>query len=154
MISNNIKIMRCLKQTFNNLQNKNIDTLYFVYDNENHINELYLGTELIFNQNLNMINTVINNIKNNDVLFYDDKTNKWINKNIKDVLEVFIAPTNQSNGMVGLVPAPQAGDCVSFLRSDGKWVNIPTFENDYITKNEAKELISSSIEEMFLEASW
>ena len=111
------------------------NVLYFVVDGpEDSIGKLYLGNTLIADGNgvtdvkvENLLDVDINAINGGDVLMYDMSTNKWKNVNlasqIGNFVKVFSPASAESNGTVGLVPAPQAGQQDLYLKGDGSWAN-------------------------------
>ena len=66
-------------------------------------------------------------------------SSKWINKPVKDILEDFVGANASANGISGLVPAPEAGKTGLFLRSDGRWAKVISFDID-----DVRELINTS----------
>ena len=58
---------------------------------------------------------------------YNMSSGKWENVNlaseIGDLITVFSPASAESNGTVGLVPAPQAGQQDLYLKGDGSWAN-------------------------------
>jgi hypothetical protein len=112
------------------------DTLYFIYDEDKLTGELYLGTRLISSGNTQINGaTTLSNLQDillseelnaNDCLIYDITKQKWVNKPIMSVIDIFGA-NSTSIGLPGLVPAaPAAGETGLFLRSDGNWAEIVT----------------------------
>lgn len=111
------------------------NVLYFVVDGpDDSIGKLYLGNTLIADGNgvtdvsmENLLDVNISGINSGDVLMYNMTTGKWENVNlaseIGDLITVFSPASADSNGTVGLVPAPKAGEQDLYLRGDGSWAN-------------------------------
>lgn len=134
-MANYVKFMRGTPTAYENLQLKEEDTLYFISESDAITGKLYIGNKLVnaemsqsdFKVYLNKLEDVdISGAKQNDLLGYDEVSQKWIPVSIDSVMEIPImtgAAANQ-NGKKGLVPAPIAGDENKFLRGDGSWVTI------------------------------
>lgn len=111
------------------------NVLYFVVDGpDDSIGKLYLGNTLIADGNSitdvrvdNLLDVDIDAINGGDVLMYNMSTSKWENvslaSQIGNLIKVFTPASEEKNGTVGLVPAPQAGDQDLYLRGDGSWAN-------------------------------
>ena len=111
------------------------NVLYFVVDGpDDSIGKLYLGNTLIADGNGitdvsidNLLDVNIDAINGGDVLMYNMSTSKWENVNlasqIGNLIKVFSPASAESNGTVGLVPAPQAGQQHLYLRGDRSWAN-------------------------------
>lgn len=111
------------------------NVLYFVVDGpDDSIGKLYLGNTLIADGNgvtdvsvENLLDVNISKINGGDVLMYNMSSGKWENVNlaseIGDLITVFSPASAESNGTVGLVPAPQAGQQDLYLKGDGSWAN-------------------------------
>lgn len=111
------------------------NVLYFVVDGpDDSIGKLYLGNTLIADGNGvtdvrvdNLLDVDINAINGGDVLMYNMSTSKWENvslaSQIGNLIKVFTPASAESNGTVGLVPAPQAGQQDLYLKGDGSWAN-------------------------------
>ena len=111
------------------------NVLYFVVDGpDDSIGKLYLGNTLIADGNGitdvrvdNLLDVDIDSINGGDVLMYNMSTSKWENVNlasqIGNLIKVFSPASAESNGTVGLVPAPKVGDQDLYLRGDGSWAN-------------------------------
>ena len=111
------------------------NVLYFVVDGpDDSIGKLYLGNTLIADGNGitgvrvdNLLDVDIDAINGGDVLMYNMSTSKWENvslaSQIGDLITVFSPASESSNGTVGLVPAPKAGQQDLYLRGDGSWAN-------------------------------
>lgn len=111
------------------------NVLYFVVDGpDDSIGKLYLGNTLIADGNGitdvrvdNLLDVNIDAINGGDVLMYNMSTSKWENvslaSQIGNLIKVFTPASESSNGTVGLVPAPQAGQQDLYLKGDGSWAN-------------------------------
>lgn len=111
------------------------NVLYFVVDGpDDSIGKLYLGNTLIADGNGitdvrvdNLLDVDIDAINGGDVLMYNMSTSKWENvslaSQIGNLIKVFTPASESSNGTVGLVPAPQAGQQDLYLKGDGSWAN-------------------------------
>ena len=111
------------------------NVLYFVVDGpDDSIGKLYLGNTLIADGNGitdvrvdNLLDVDIDAINGGDVLMYNMSTGKWENvslaSQIGNLIKVFTPASAESNGTVGLVPAPKAGHQDLYLKGDGSWAN-------------------------------
>lgn len=134
-MANYVKFMRGTPTAYKNLRLKEKDTLYFISESDAVTGKLYIGDKLInaemsqtdFKVYLNKLEDVdISGAKQNDLLGYDEVSQKWIPVSIDSAMEIPImtgAAANQ-NGKKGLVPAPIVGDENKFLRGDGSWETI------------------------------
>lgn len=134
IISNYVKFRRGTPEAFANLANKDSDTLYFIYEEDELTGELYLGQKLIAGAGeisgattlAGLTDVLLNaDLDTNDCLVYDINQKKWINKPIMSVIDNFVGANSTSVGIPGLVPAaPAAGETGLFLRSDGQWAEV------------------------------
>lgn len=129
MNSKYVKFSRGTPEAYKNLGTKNPDTLYFIYEEDDAIGNLYLGDKLIANAgeegatNLqDLLDVDIADLKESDVLTYDSGSGKWKNVQVTDIIPEFVGTNGVSEGIAGLVPAPGAGTSTRVLRSDGTWV--------------------------------
>lgn len=127
---NYVKFVRGLESSYNNLEVKQPDTLYFVYENADSVTgSLYLGSRLISSSigSLSQLQDIVTtNVTDGDVLVYNQEQNKWIATSIANAFQIPVmegADQNQ-DGRAGLVPAPVAGEENYFLRGDGTWAPI------------------------------
>lgn len=129
-MANYVKFYRGSSVAFENLLNKNSDTLYFITDSDSNISSLYLGDKLIAEgiTQLNQLKDIIisDSIDDNQVLVFDKNQNKWINKSLIEAIGVMIGASATKQGGAGLVPAPGINQHNRFLRGDGSWVDIET----------------------------
>ena len=136
-MANYVKFRKGSPQAYANLDpNYDNDTLYFIYDEDEDDAKLYLGNKLIAGGSTDtedsslelylndLLDVEINNIKDKNILVYDAVKGYWVNLDYRDVVEEFVGATESSNGVSGLVPAPEENNPNLFLRSDGKWVSI------------------------------
>ena len=126
-----VKFMRGSTAAFASLATKDRDTLYFIYDDEVSGGRLYLGERLIagddiYSTSIDALKDVLisENLVDNSVIVYNQEEKQWMDKPLSEILTVFLAPTDESTGVAGLVPAPAQGQYDAFLRSDGQWVTI------------------------------
>lgn len=134
-MANYVKFMRGTPTAYENLRLKEEDTLYFISESDAATGKLYIGDKLVnaemsqtdFKIYLNKLEDVdISGAKQNDLLGYDEVSQKWIPVNIDSVMSIPImtGATLNQDGKKGLVPAPVAGDENKFLRGDGSWITI------------------------------
>lgn len=128
MADNYVKFMRGTTSAYNNLQEKDVNTLYFLSDSDDKEGALYLGTKLIAGpddcsgiHSLKDLSDVLisQDINYDAILMYDHAAQKWQDYSI-DAL-IFSAGTENADGTAGFVPAPKATDTNKFLRGDGTW---------------------------------
>ena len=151
-----VKFVRGTPTAYNNLQQKNPDTLYFIAENGAPSGKLYLGNKLIGGSvtgatSLSELVDIFldNNLSVNNILVYEG--NRWTNKDIRDIFEMsigtMVGATDETNGVTGLVPAPQAGQQDGYLRGNGEWDNpISTYSEQIHTMIDEK-LQWSTLEE-------
>jgi hypothetical protein len=117
------------------------DTLYFIYEEDESIGELYLGSKLIAGGGeiigattlAALQDTLLNsNLSDNDCLVYDINKKKWVNKPIADILPIFVGTNGDSSAVAGLVPAPKENNPNLFLRSDGEWTEVITTSDSLV----------------------
>ena len=144
---NYVKFIRCTQTYFNNFSTKDKDTLYFVYKKDAaDIGLLYLGNVLISGNleteqpevegyiSINEVKEIIidQHLTDGDILLYNEVTKKWENHTLRDLLEyaAFKGATETEDGLIGLVPVPQAGDQLKFLSGSGTWEEIDTYDDE------------------------
>ena len=137
-----VKFLRGSPEAFAKLKHKDSDTLYFIYEEDEATGELYLGSKLIAGTDCEGDHSGINtlsdlkdvllsqNLNHNSVLVYDTNAVAWVNKPLEDL--IFVGATQQSAGVVGLVPAPDRGQTELFLRSDGTWALPNVAKNNHL----------------------
>ena len=139
-MANYVKFRRGTVEAFKAIpvEKLEMDTLYFIYDEDANTADLYLGSKLISSgandgsigaTALAKLSDVIINagLANKDLLVYDAKagtSGAWVNKPLDEAISVMIGASSTSDGQAGLVPAPEAGAANRYLRSDGQWVAI------------------------------
>lgn len=124
--ANYVKFIRGTPTAYNNLLNKDADTLYFITAAGANSGTLYLGDKIIGGASslTQLGDLLLNSVQNKQILSYDAGTNKWINTNIETLIGQMGGATATTNGTAGLVPQPVAGDQKKFLRGDGTWAAI------------------------------
>ena len=140
-MANYIKFVRGTVAAFNKLTKKDDDTLYFITNTKNNIGKIYLGSQqLLGNEIFETISLTdlkdvdIKELQGASFLVYDANSSTWINKT-KDEL-VFTGATTESNGVSGFVPAPTKNNTLSFLRSDGQWIEESEIKSSTTVFNE------------------
>lgn len=122
---------------YNSLTTKNKDTLYFVTDETTSKSKLYLGDELISSEVAKLSDLedlVISSVGSNQVLVYNETTEKWENKSLAEAIGVYQGATVSTPGKAGLVPAAAASEKDYFLRGDGTWAEITISEQTASTQ--------------------
>ena len=121
---NYVKFVRGTVNAFNNLTEKNSDTLYFISNADDARGALYLGEKLISKDisNISELRDInLENLLDGQMLVYDGEKSQWINKAIIDAIGLMVGASSNSQGKNGLVPAPGIGQQDMFLRGDGTW---------------------------------
>ena len=136
-INKYVKFVRGSSLAFNNLVEKDIDTLYFITDTDSGKGSLFLGDKLISGiADLNDLESVlIKNVSNNQILVYDETEEKWINKTINAAIGLMTGASATEQGGAGLVPAPGIGQQDYFLRGDGTWAPITVSDNTHVASS-------------------
>ena len=138
MAVNYVKFFRGTPNAFEKLAVKNSDTLYFISETDEATGSLYLGSTLISGNisSLKDLDDIAFNeiIEKNQILAYDDVSQKWVNKSVLDVVGLMIGATETAQGGNGLVPAPGMGQQGMFLRGDGVWA-VPEGSSQVKTDN-------------------
>lgn len=119
---------------------KDLDTLYFIFEPEGEEGKLYLGPKLIAGGgsgtsvgSLKDLQDILlsESIEANSFLVYDSESKKWVNKAASQVLAsiatLMKGATADKDGEAGLVPVPAQGQQNLFLRGDATWAD-PTTE--------------------------
>ena len=151
-----VKFVRGTPTAYNNLKQKNPDTLYFIAENGAQSGKLYLGNKLIGGSvtgatSLSELVDIFldNNLSVNNILVYEG--NRWTNKDIRDVFEIsigtMVGATDKTNGVTGLVPAPQVGQQDAYLRGNGEWDNPISTYSEQINTMINEKLQWSTLEE-------
>ena len=136
-MANYVKFRRGSKEAFKLMpvDQLELDTLYFIYSEDEATADLYLGSRLISSGAADLssdasalaalTDVVINeNLASKDFLVYDANLKAWVNKNLEEAVSIMVGANSTSSGKAGLVPAPSAGPVERYLRSDGTWVTI------------------------------
>lgn len=152
-MANYVKFLRGTVTAYNNLANKDKDTLYFVTENKDSTTgKLYLGSvELSGSINESGIVDYLSELKDvdtagavqNNILGFNGT--KWVPMDVNALVQVSVMGGANTNvaGTAGLVPAPAAGEENYFLRGDGSWApitkhSVQIFEIE-LNENEAHE---------------
>lgn len=148
-LENYVKFLRGTPQAYANLTQKDKDTLYFISEKDSNYGVLYLGSKLIAGGAGqpdtvtldNLKDVVISEIglKTNSLLAYDAEQDKWINKNLDEIIGSMVGASEAQDGEKGLVPAPLAGQQNHFLRGDGSWAKVATESNVFEVSPEGEE---------------
>lgn len=135
ILANYVKFLRGTPTAYNNLAQKDSDTLYFVSEKDAITGKLYLG-EVLISGSLNEEGVVdyLSELKDvdtagatqNSVLGFDETSQKWKVMDISSALTISVmgGASAETAGTQGLVPAPAAGEQKYFLRGDGTWAPI------------------------------
>jgi hypothetical protein len=101
-LANYVKFRRGLIDDFEKLpiENREPDTLYFIYDENGESAELYLGARKISGEGSistesisELKDIVITKVQNNDLLVYDDISQTWINQSLDEIFADFMVTT-------------------------------------------------------------
>lgn len=139
MAINFVKFLRGTHTAYNNLAEKDINTLYFISEPGATVGDLYLGNQLISGGSgstgpvsLNQLTDIaFTTCKDKQVLLYNATTGKWENGFVSDIVDIMVGATATQAGAKGLVPAPAAGQQRRFLRGDGTWAD-PVQKDDNV----------------------
>lgn len=133
-MANELHYVKFVRGTYNswaNLNQKDNDTLYFIYDgNDSSKGLLYLGNKLISgsdNQAIDiadLANVSIDALANKQLLAYNGNTGEWENTSLADIISVsdLSVATSTSAGLMPALPAENGAN--KFLRGDGTWAEI------------------------------
>lgn len=152
-MANYVKFLRGTVTAYNNLANKDKDTLYFITENKDSTTgKLYLGSvELSGSINESGIADYLSELKDvdtagavqNNILGFNGT--KWVPMDVNALVQVSVMGGANADvaGTAGLVPAPAAGEENYFLRGDGLWApitkhSVQIFEIE-LNENEAHE---------------
>lgn len=152
-MANYVKFLRGTVTAYNNLANKDKDTLYFVTeDKDSTTGKLYLGSvELSGSINESGIVGYLSELKDvdtsgavrNNILGFNGT--EWVPMDVNALVQVSVMGGANADvaGTAGLVPAPAAGEENYFLRGDGSWApitkhSVQIFEIE-LNENEAHE---------------
>lgn len=119
-----VKFVRGSSLAFENVINKDSDTLYFITDSDSGKGSLYLGDKLISGNISDLVDLqdiLIDELSDGQLLIYNELEGKWINKSVSEAIGLMVGATSTSQGGSGLVPAPGIGQQNLFLRGDGTW---------------------------------
>ena len=135
MAANYVRFYRGSPEAYANVI-KNNDTLYFVYSSDSDKGSLYLGDRLISGNVSNITDLedlIITELQDKQILQYDIAQSAWVNKSIRDAIGIMVGASEDSQGSIGLVPAPGIGEQNLFLRGDGNWASIATDDKTITT---------------------
>lgn len=142
-----VKFFRGSSEMFKTIA-KNSDTLYFITDSDTNKLSLYLGDKAIVSgaasfKDLEDLTLV--ELKNKDILVYDEAEQKWINQSIIQAIGLMTGADANNDGGIGLVPAPGAGEQDYFLRGDGIWAPVAAAEAEINGDNKSIEFVDNVI---------
>lgn len=144
---NYVKFVRGTPNAFNNLAEKNSDTLYFISNSDEDKGSLYLGSKLISKDVSSVTDLddilISETLADKHILSYDEQSSKWVNKAIVDAIGLMIGATATTQGANGLVPAPGIGQQDMFLRGDGTW-GKPQEVVDFDADNKTLDILENS----------
>lgn len=131
---NYVKFTRGTPTAYENLQNKDPDTLYFISEKDEDTGVLYLGTKIIAGGSSGVSVTSLKDltdvligesITNNSLLVFDESSGKWITKTLAQVFDlmvpIMVGATETEDGKAGLVPVPLKNQHDFVLMGDGTW---------------------------------
>lgn len=131
---NYVKFTRGTPTAYENLQDKDPDTLYFISEKDEDTGILYLGTKIIAGGSSGVSVTSLKdltdvligeNIVNNSLLVYDEDSEQWVVKTLAQVFDlmvpIMVGATEEDDGKAGLVPVPLANQHDFVLMGDGTW---------------------------------
>lgn len=119
-----VKFVRGSSLAFENVINKDSDTLYFITDSNSGKGSLYLGDKLISGNISDLVDlqdVLVDKLADGHLLIYNELEEKWVNKTAIDAIGLMTKATDANQGGAGLVPAPGIGQQNYFLRGDGTW---------------------------------
>ena len=132
-VANYVKFLRGTLTAYNNLAEKDKDTLYFVYNADKTQGKLYLGDiELSGSTNEAGVVDYLSELKDvdtagavqNSLLGFNGQ--EWVPMDVNTLVQISVmgGADAETAGTEGLVPAPAAGEENYFLRGDGSWASI------------------------------
>ena len=134
-LGNYVKFLRGTPTAWENITDKNSDTLYFIAEEGAATGKLYLGTKLIADGDTANINTLAEltdvvisaGVPDGAVLAYDVISKTWkdtpLESILSDIVTLMQGATADQDGAAGLVPQPVAGQQDLYLRGDGTWAD-------------------------------
>lgn len=144
MAVNYVKFYRGTPLAFENAI-KNPDTLYFIAETDSTKGKLYLGEKLIsggVSSLQELEDLLINEVKDGELLVYNEAESKWVNKTIAEAISVMRGASSTTQGAAGLVPAPGIGQQNLFLRGDGTWA-APTGTGGSSSPSQVFEVVAT-----------
>lgn len=136
MAANYVRFYRGSPEAYANIRDKNKDTLYFIYSSDSDKGSLYLGDRLISGNVSNITDLedlIITELQDKQILQYDIAQSAWVNKSIREAIDIMAGASEDSQGSIGLVPAPGIGQQNLFLKGDGNWASIATDDKTIAT---------------------
>lgn len=136
MAANYVRFYRGSPEAYANIRDKNKDTLYFIYSSDSDKGSLYLGDRLISGNVSNITDLedlIITELQDKQILQYDIAQSAWVNKSIREAIGIMAGAAEDSQGSIGLVPAPGIGQQNLFLKGDGNWASIATDDKTITT---------------------
>lgn len=134
---NYVKFIRGTQAAWEALQEKDKNTLYFIYESSlSTTGKLYLGDKLISgdssSSDISDILSILQGegISDGSLIVYDEEQGKWVNKPVVEALSAvgaFSGAEEGVDGVAGLVPQPTAEDKDKFLKGDGTWANATAY---------------------------
>lgn len=136
-----IKFVRGTEDQFERFINRENDTLYFIYKNENSTTgKLYLGHKLIGGGTpAELTDLIEGTFTDGNLLVYDANTEKWTSEPIENAVRTMVGATAAADGLSGLTPTPHVGDQTKFLRGDGSWAS-PSVDNSTIELDDSDRI--------------
>lgn len=134
-LGNYVKFLRGTPTAWENIAEKNSDTLYFIAEEGATTGQLYLGAKLIADGDTANVDSLAEltdvvlsaGIPKGAVLAYDVNTKTWKDTPLENILSEIISimkgATPEQDGASGLVPQPLAGQQDLYLRGDGTWAD-------------------------------
>lgn len=132
---NFVKFLRGNSADFKALPSKDADTLYFIYEEDQDVGQLWIGDRLItehtdkekvIDKLEELLDVDTTGVSDKQILAWNTDSQKWtpISISSSGLIEILIGATENSDGKPGLVPAPKRGDQNKYLRGDGSWTTI------------------------------
>lgn len=154
VLANYVKFLRGTPTAYNNLAQKDSDTLYFVAEKDATTGKLYLG-EVLISGSLNeegvakylseLSDVDTSGAVQNSILGFDSAAQKWVVMDVNDLVNVSLmsGATAEADGASGLVPAPAVGQEDYYLSGDGTWKPLEIPEVSKTQVFEAEVVISA-----------
>ena len=139
-LANYIKFKRGTPTAFDKLAQKDSDTLYFIYEEDETVGQLWIGDRLItpsttdeglVNKLSELLDVDISLVQDGQYLSYNATSGKWVPVTPSAASEM-VGADGTNAGQSGLVPAPAAEDNNKYLRGDGVWVELDSYSKAQI----------------------